>query len=110
MAGRRFAMIPVRIGLVTTLVVSLAPAQQSGSKTAPAIFVDKAARDGIKFFHQAPHGSHKYLLETMGSGVALFDADNDGRLDILLVNGAPFSDPTAKDTIPQKTGPTYWNS
>ena len=45
----------------------------------------------------------------MGSGVALFDYDNDGRLDIFFVNGAPLSDPTAKGTIPQKTGPKYWN-
>jgi len=45
----------------------------------------------------------------MGAGVALFDYDNDGRLDLFLVNGAPLSDPTPKGTIPQKTGPQYWN-
>jgi hypothetical protein len=31
--------------------------------------------------------SNRYLLETTGCGVALFDYDNDGRLDIFLVNG-----------------------
>jgi hypothetical protein len=45
----------------------------------------------------------------MGAGVALFDYDNDGRLDIYLVNGAPLADPTPKGTIPRKTGPQYWN-
>jgi len=45
----------------------------------------------------------------MGSGVALFDCDNDGRLDSFLVNGAPYSDPTPKGFIPQKTSPEYWN-
>lgn len=45
----------------------------------------------------------------MGSGVALFDYDNDGRLDIFLVNGAPLSDPTPLGTIPHKTSPEYWN-
>jgi hypothetical protein len=45
----------------------------------------------------------------MGPGVALLDYDNDGRLDIFLVNGAPLDDPTPKGTIPQKTGPQYWN-
>jgi hypothetical protein len=64
---------------------------------------------GVHFLHQASHSSRKYLIETMGSGVALFDCDNDGRLDIYLVNGAPFSDPTPTGTIPKKTGPEYWN-
>lgn len=45
----------------------------------------------------------------MGAGVALFDYDNDGRLDIYLVNGAPLEDPTPKRTIPQKAGAQYWN-
>ena len=45
----------------------------------------------------------------MGSGVALFDCDNDGRLDIFLVNGAPYPDPTPKDFVPRKSGPEYWN-
>jgi enediyne biosynthesis protein E4 len=39
----------------------------------------------------------------------LFDYDNDGRLDIFVVNGAPLGDPTPKGTIPQKTGPMDWN-
>jgi hypothetical protein len=58
---------------------------------------------------QASHTPKKYLLETMGSGVALLDYDNDGLLDIFFVNGAPLADPTPKGTIPQKTGPKYWN-
>lgn len=45
----------------------------------------------------------------MGSGVALFDCDNDGRLDLFLVNGAQYSDPTPKGFIPQKKGPEDWN-
>ena len=76
---------------------------------APGKFTDITARLGINFRNQASHTSKKYLPETMGAGVALFDYDNDGRLDIFLVNGAPFGDPTSKGTIPQKTGPQYWN-
>jgi enediyne biosynthesis protein E4 len=75
----------------------------------PGRFVDVTDKVGVKFLHQAPHTSRKYLIETMGSGVALFDCDNDGRLDIFLANGAPYSDPTPKGFIPQKTGPEYWN-
>jgi hypothetical protein len=72
-------------------------------------FLDVTQRLGINFQHQASHTSKKYLPETMGPGVALFDYDNDGRLDIFLVNGASLCDPTPKGTIPQKTGPKYWN-
>jgi hypothetical protein len=74
-----------------------------------AKFEDITSHLGINFQHQASHTSRKYLPETMGAGVALFDYDNDGRLDIFLVNGAPLNDPTPKGTIPQKTGPAYWN-
>ena len=55
------------------------------------------------------HTSKKYLLESMGAGVALFDYDNDGRLDIFFVNGAPISDPTPAGTIPRKTTPAHFN-
>jgi enediyne biosynthesis protein E4 len=72
-------------------------------------FTDITAAAGVYFQHAAPHTSKKYLLETMAPGVALFDYDNDGRLDIFVTNGAPLTDPTPKGTIPQKTGPEYWN-
>jgi hypothetical protein len=75
----------------------------------PARFVDITEKAGVHFQHQAAHTSRKYLLETMGSGVALFDCDNDGRLDLFLVNGAPYSDPTPPGFIPQKSGPQDWN-
>ena len=85
------------------------PAAMPNPAEVPGKFVDITASSGIHFLHQAPHTSRKYLMDTMGSGVALFDCDNDGRLDIYFVNGAPYSDPTPKGTIPQKTGPEYWN-
>jgi len=75
----------------------------------PGKFVDITERVGINFQYRASHTSKKYLLETMGPGVALFDYDNDGRLDVFVVNGAPLTDPMTKGAIPQKTGPIYWN-
>ena len=72
-------------------------------------FVDITRASGIDFQYQASHTSKKYLLETMGPGVALFDYDNDGRLDIFVVNGVPLSGPMGKGAIPQKTGPKFWN-
>jgi enediyne biosynthesis protein E4 len=81
----------------------------SQATSTPGNFVDITTRSHVAFAGQASHTAKKYLLETMGSGVALFDYDNDGRLDIFFVNGAPLTDPMAKGTIPQKTGPKYWN-
>jgi hypothetical protein len=79
-----------------------------GSPT-PGHFVDATEKLGIHFRQQASPTAKKYLLETMGSGVALFDYDNDGRLDIFLANGARLNDPTPKGTIPKKDDPKYWN-
>jgi len=75
----------------------------------PGRFIDVAEKIGIHFRQQASPTSKKYLLETMGSGVALFDYDNDGRLDIFFANGARLDDPTPKGTIPKKDDPKYWN-
>jgi hypothetical protein len=100
---------------VVALAMSMAfasIAQVKDSRTSaspPAKFQDVTSQLGVQFQHAAPHTSKKYLLETMGSGVALFDYDNDGRLDLFLVNGAEINDPMPSGAIPAKTGPTYWN-
>lgn len=82
------------------------------SNSSPVVqprFSDVTSALAVHFQQVASHTSKKYLIETMGSGVALFDYDNDGRLDIFAVNGAPLTDPTPKGMIPQKAGPEHWN-
>jgi hypothetical protein len=79
--------------------------QTSGSP----YFTDVTAAKGINFQNKAYHTSTKFLLETMGSGVAVFDYDNDGLLDIFLVNGAPITNPAPKGFVPQKQSPADWN-
>jgi hypothetical protein len=75
----------------------------------PGKFTDITAASGVHFTGVASHTSRKYLIETMGSGVATFDYDNDGLLDLFFVNGAPLDDPTPPGTVPQKRSPKDWN-
>src|SRR5579864_188811 len=101
-----------RVLLPVFALIAIAAAQvarPSSEQTVPGKFVDVTSSAGISFKYQASHTSKKYLLETMGAGVALFDYDNDGRLDVFLVNGAPIQDPTPSGAVPQKSGPQYWN-
>jgi hypothetical protein len=106
----RFAVASLLFtGLVSAQVAAQAAALQKEPVAVKPHFDDATEHLGVRFTHLASHTPRKYLLETMGSGVALFDYDNDGRLDMFFVNGAPIADPTSKGTIPEKTGPADWN-
>jgi enediyne biosynthesis protein E4 len=72
-------------------------------------FVDVTPRTSIRFRTEASSTSQKYLLETMGGGVAIFDYDGDGRMDLFFVNGAKLSDPMPPGRKPDKSDPRYWN-
>ena len=63
---------------------------------------DVVAKSGIQFHLRNSISPQRYSVETMLGGVAVFDYDNDGLLDIFFTNGA---------AIPslEKIGPEYWN-
>lgn len=63
----------------------------------------------LPFVHRNSPTSQKYLIETMGGGVALFDYDNDGRLDVFLVNGGKLSDPQKLPVDYAREQPEYQN-
>ena len=79
---------------------------------APAVlptFRDIAIASRVGFTNEASHTRQKYLPETMGGGVAIFDYNNDGRPDLFFVNGARLTDPMAAGQRPDKSEPRYWD-
>jgi hypothetical protein len=68
-------------------VLILAGAATLGAQTnrPAALYRDITREAGITFVHQAAP-EKKYIVESMSGGVALFDYDNDGRVDIYFVN------------------------
>ncbi len=85
------------LALCFTLVCALAipPGKKTTATVGPAAgdslhFADITRQAGIRFVHNTGAFGKKYLPETMGSGCAFLDYDNDGNPDILLINGKDF--------------------
>jgi hypothetical protein len=64
---------------------------------------------GLDFTLQNSPTPQKYLIETMPGGVALFDYNNDGLLDIFLVNGGRLTNPMPLPERFDRSTPRYWN-
>jgi hypothetical protein len=72
-------------------------------------FADITQSAGIDFRHESSATASKYLIETMGGGVAVLDYDNDGRLDLFFTNGAKIDEAMPDGKRPDKSDPKYWN-
>jgi hypothetical protein len=94
-------MRSVFIILVSSVVLGVLVLAE-GTAPPPIRFEDIAGRAGVHFVTENSPTPEKHQPETMPAGVALFDYDGDGLLDIYLVNGAEM--PSL-----QKTGPKYYN-
>src|SRR4030081_3110418 len=96
--------------LRTRWIVLLGGACVLAATTATDVgFSDATAPFKLDFKHEDSPTSNKYLLETMGGGVALLDYDNDGRLDIFFTNGARLDDPMPEGKSPGKSDCRFWN-
>lgn len=74
----------------------------------PPVFEVKSLA-GMDFILQNSPTPQKYLIETMPGGVALFDYNNDGLLDIFLVNGGRLTSPMPTPENFNRHDPRYWN-
>ncbi|HEX8836350.1 MAG TPA: VCBS repeat-containing protein, partial [Candidatus Acidoferrum sp.] len=82
---------PVPVGRASAHPFVASPLEPPGASPAPDLgvsFVNVGRESGLnaKTIYGGEH-KNKYLLETTGCGVAFYDYDNDGWLDIFLVNG-----------------------
>src|SRR5215831_18784526 len=101
--GRNAIVIVVVLAIFcagTALMTAPVSAQTNSNSTIR--FEDITAKTGVDFVTNSSPTPNKNQPETMVSGVALLDYDNDGYLDVLVVNGA---------AIPslQKESSKYWN-
>ena len=97
----------VALGLI---VLSAMPRRAAVHALSDERFVERAAATGLVFTHVNGAAGGYYLPEVMGAGVALFDFDNDGDLDVFLVQGDALDRQTvARDTNRRATSRLFRN-
>jgi hypothetical protein len=88
--------VSIGVAIAMCLAVSRFPAarEQTGPTTSDAVvFRDIAAAAGLGITHVNGASPDKYFAEIMGSGGLFFDFDDDGWIDIFLVDGGSIADP-----------------
>jgi enediyne biosynthesis protein E4 len=88
---------------VCTVIVLAISAQAGGP------ILKLSAPAGLEFQHQNSPTAGKYLIETMGGGVALFDYNNDGLLDVFFVNSGKLVNGMKEPANFDRHEPKFWN-
>ena len=95
------ALLAARCGKAPQAPVSPTPAPEPTAAPSRIRLEDVTKESGVAFVHVNGAAGKKWMPETMGSGVAAFDADGDGRTDLLFVNGQYWKgDPRAAEGQP----------
>jgi hypothetical protein len=84
--------VTVAVG-IAAVVHGQAPSSTVTAAGAAVRFTEISHEAGVDFLHVNGASADKHLVETIGSGGLFFDYDDDGWIDIFLVDGGSFADP-----------------
>ncbi|MGE3310024.1 MAG: CRTAC1 family protein [Limisphaerales bacterium] len=105
---RHPAGLAVAVTLTLIAFSSVLPAVPAADS--PIRFDDVTRQTGITFVHTDGSSGRRYIVETVASGLALFDFDGDGDEDIYFLNGAPLPgsriDPPPRNALYRNDG--HW--
>ena len=88
-SGQRFLFIVI-VGCFTLATVHAEGPEQNKSES-PIQFRDRTISSGVDFVHTHGGSDRKFVVEEVGSGLATFDYDNDGNIDLYFLNGRPLA-------------------
>jgi enediyne biosynthesis protein E4 len=98
---------------VGLLLILMLPLERAGAQKPAAVrlpqFIDIRQAAKINFRHHGSPTDQKYLVETMGGGVAVTDFNQDGLLDIFFVNGGRLTNSMRSGSPIERTHPEYSN-
>jgi hypothetical protein len=97
--NRRILFGPALLISLAGLSLALPYARAGQDSVIVVSFTDATKSAGIAFVN-ASSSEKKYIVESMGGGAAMFDFDNDGRIDIYLVNSYTVDAALAKKPLP----------
>jgi hypothetical protein len=88
----------IALAVSLSLITLSARQRPSSPSSSPVPFTDVTDRSGLDFLHDNGAQGRLLLSEVIGSGGALFDFDNDGDLDLFLVQGSTLGKATGANT------------
>ena len=94
-AGCRLPLRNVAKGALATI---LAASCLSSASLAQIVLRDVTDRTGITFRHSDGSSGKRYIVESVASGLATFDYDGDGLIDIYFLSGRPLGPPGSDDS------------